>query len=282
MAETLAPAPHLIAANVAAALAEDIATGDITAALIDAQSQLRTRVITRQAGRICGIPWFDETLRQVNPEILSQWHVREADDIQADQLLCDISGPARAILSAERTALNFLQLLSGAASQAARFVNTVAHTSVILLDTRKTIPGLRLAQKYAARCGGFQNHRMGLYDQFLIKENHIHAAGSISAAVSQARQQNPARLLQVEVEDLDELKQTVEAGADRALLDNFTLEQLRSAVSQYSQQIGLEASGGVNLDTVADIAATGVHFISVGQITKEVQALDLSMRFISD
>lgn len=276
------PPRHLIAAQVAAALAEDLGDGDVSAALIDADQVLIARLITREAGVLCGQAWVEETLRQVDPNIRCQWQLGEGEQAIADQVLAQFSGPARAILSAERTALNFLQTLSGTATQARRYVDAVAGTGARLLDTRKTLPGLRLAQKYACRCGGFENHRMGLYDQFLIKENHIHAAGSITQAVALANLNHPHLLVEVEVETMEELAEAVRAGAQRVMLDNFDLAQTRAAVASYGAQIQLEASGNIRLENIREVAESGVHYISIGAITKHVQALDLSLRYLAD
>ncbi len=273
-------APDSVPSDVARALAEDVADGDRTAGLIPAQTQLETRVISREHAVLSGRPWFDETFRQLNPGIQISWRASDGDDIKPGMEICRLRGQARSILSGERTALNFLQTLSGTANRAKHFVDAVEGTGAIILDTRKTIPGLRLAQKYAVRCGGASNHRIGLFDAILIKENHISAAGSISAAVNHARRDHPELLLEVEVENLDQLAEAVTAGAQRALLDNFELETLREAVRHYKGKIQLEASGGIKLDTVRGVAETGVDFISTGDITKSVRATDFSMRFI--
>lgn len=275
----IAPSAHLIAAQVAAALAEDIGTGDISAQLIAIETKMQARLITREAGILCGTAWFDETLRQVDSSITVRWHASDGDAVEPDQTLCELQGPARGVLTAERTAMNFLQTLSGTATTAHRYSQLLAGTSTRLLDTRKTLPGLRLAQKYATRCGGVENHRLGLYDQFLIKENHIHAAGSISQAVQQARELHPQVLLEVEVENLQQLGEACAAGADRAMLDNFTLAMLKEAVEQYGAQVQLEASGNVTIGDLSMVAATGVHYVSIGAITKHVRALDLSLRY---
>lgn len=272
------PAPHLIAAQVALALAEDIGTGDVSAELIDAETRINARLITREAGVLCGSTWFEETFRQVDPRNQIQWLQHDGDLLEADQTICTISGYARGILTAERCAMNFLQTLSGTASAAYRYQQAIANTKLTLLDTRKTLPGLRLAQKYATRCGGFQNHRIGLYDQYLIKENHIHAAGSITQAVEQAQQQHPL-LIQVEVENLQELEEACNAGAQRVMLDNFSLDEMKTAVVEWGHQIELEASGNITLEDLAAVASTGVHFVSIGAVTKHLQALDLSLRY---
>ena len=272
-----------IAAQVRQALAEDVGSGDLTAQLIDPQKQALATVITRESGVLCGTAWFDEVFHQLDPKIRVQWQARDADRVTPNQILCSLDGPARSLLTGERSALNFLQLLSGTATQARRYADAVAGTRCRILDTRKTLPGLRLAQKYAVLCGGATNHRIGLYDAFLIKENHIAAAGSLTAAVQAARAINSQVLLEVEVETLEQLHEAIAAQADRILIDNFSLADMRAAVAILRQQpqsnITLEASGNVGLDRLAEIAATGVDFISVGSLTKHVQALDLSMRF---
>ncbi len=262
----------------ARALQEDVATGDITARLIAENAQASARIITREDGVLCGKAFVNETFRQVDSSCQLTWQASDGDAIAADSLLCRITGPARALLTAERTALNFLQLLSGTASTAAHFAARVAHTRVTLLDTRKTIPGLRLAQKYAVTCGGCDNHRIGLFDAFLIKENHIAAAGGISAAVLAARQIAPDKPVEVEVENADELKQALDAGADRIMLDNFSVPDLKAAVAYTNGRAQLEASGNVTDETLVSIAETGVDLISIGALTKHVTALDLSMR----
>jgi nicotinate-nucleotide pyrophosphorylase (carboxylating) len=262
----------------ARALQEDVATGDITARLIAENAQASARIITREDGVLCGMAFVDETFRQVDSKCRLTWQASDGDAIAADSLLCRITGPARALLTAERTALNFLQLLSGTASTAAHYAARVAHTRVTLLDTRKTIPGLRLAQKYAVTCGGCDNHRIGLFDAFLIKENHIAAAGGISAAVLAARQIAPDKPVEVEVENADELNQALDAGADRIMLDNFSVPDLKAAVAYTNGRAQLEASGNVTDETLVSIAETGVDLISIGALTKHVTALDLSMR----
>jgi len=262
----------------ARALQEDVATGDITARLIEENAQASARIITREDGVLCGKAFVNETFQQVDSSCQLTWQASDGDAIAADSLLCRITGPARALLTAERTALNFLQLLSGTASTAAHYAARVAHTRVTLLDTRKTIPGLRLAQKYAVTCGGCDNHRIGLFDAFLIKENHIAAAGGISAAVLAARQIAPDKPVEVEVENADELQQALDAGADRIMLDNFSVPDLKAAVAYTNGRAQLEASGNVTDETLVSIAETGVDLISIGALTKHVMALDLSMR----
>lgn len=270
----------MVARQVAAALEEDLGDGDRTARLIDARRRLKTRVICREKAVLCGQAWFDETFRQLDPAIDIEWSASDGDRLSDAQEVCRIDGLARAILSGERTALNFLQTLSGTATRTAQYVSAAKGTRATILDTRKTIPGLRAAQKYAVCCGGGANHRMGLFDAILIKENHIAAAGSITAAVETARQDSPDLLLEVEVESLVQLEEACLAGAQRALLDNFTLDDLRAAVAACSARIELEASGGISLDSVREVAETGVDYISTGDLTKNVRAVDYSMRFI--
>ena len=270
--------PHYIAKLVAQALAEDIESGDITAELIGANVQTSGRIVTREDGILCGTAFALEAFQQIDPSCHVEWAAQDGDVLTASNTLCTLSGPARALLTAERTALNFLQLLSGTATTASHYAARVAHTKVKLLDTRKTVPGLRLAQKYAVTCGGCFNHRIGLFDAFLIKENHISAAGGIAEAVAAARSVAPGKPLEVEVENEAELEQALTAGADRIMLDNFTLEGLRSAVAHAAGRVELEASGNVTDETLVAIAETGVDFISIGALTKHVRALDLSMR----
>ena len=279
----LEPQPAMITAEyiakvVTQALAEDIASGDITAELIGADVQASGRIVTREDGILCGTAFALEAFQQIDPSCDVEWAAQDGDAIAAGSLVCTLSGPARALLTGERTALNFLQLLSGTASTAGQYAARVAHTGVKLLDTRKTVPGLRLAQKYAVTCGGCYNHRIGLFDAFLIKENHISAAGSIAEAVAAARDVAPDKPVEVEVENEAELEQALTAGAARIMLDNFTLEALRDAVSQTAGTAELEASGNVTDETLVAIAETGVDFISIGALTKHVRALDLSMR----
>lgn len=280
MAGVALPPHEVVAEDVERALREDMGDGDRTSSLIPADTELETRVISREAAVLCGSPWFQETFRQLDPAVRLNWQAGDGDLIQRNQEVCRLHGPARATLSGERTALNFLQTLSGTATQARRYVEAVAGTGAIILDTRKTLPGLRLAQKYAVRCGGARNHRIGLFDAILVKENHISAAGSITAAVQQALQLYPDLLLEVEVENLQQLDEALRAGAQRALLDNFGLDGLKSAVEQYKGRIELEASGGIDLQSVRAVAETGVDFISTGAITKSLQATDFSMRFL--
>jgi nicotinate-nucleotide pyrophosphorylase (carboxylating) len=272
------PNATAVTANVRAALAEDIGAGDITASLIDAATRANATVITREAGIVCGRPWVDEVFAQLDPEVEIKWRTEDGQRVQAGDTLFTLRGSARSLLTGERCALNFLQLLSGTATTCRRYADRVADTGVRLLDTRKTVPGLRLAQKYAVTCGGCHNHRIGLFDAFLIKENHILACGGIAGAVSAAQRAAPGKPVEVEVETLDELQQAMDAGADRALLDNFSLEQLREAVALAAQRLELEASGNVTEATLHPIASTGVDFISIGALTKDCEALDLSMR----
>jgi nicotinate-nucleotide pyrophosphorylase (carboxylating) len=277
------PTPQDLGEQVERALEEDVGRGDLTAALVPARRTGRATVITREAAVICGQPWFDEVFRKIDASVHVGWQVPEGASVDAEQLLCRLDGPARALLTGERTALNFLQTLSGTATVTRRYVDRIAGLPCRILDTRKTLPGLRRAQKYAVRCGGGQNHRMGLFDGILVKENHIMAAGSIAAAVTAARAAGTRIPVEVEVESLDELRQALDAGADMALLDEFSLADLRAAVEMNRRHargpIKLEASGNVTLETIRAIAETGVDFISVGSLTKHLRAVDLSMRF---
>jgi nicotinate-nucleotide pyrophosphorylase (carboxylating) len=280
MARTLEVPPD-VAAQVAAALREDVGGGDVTASLVPATQLVRGEVVSREDAVICGAPWVVETFRQLAPEISLEWAVRDGESVSAGATVFRLQGLARPVLTGERTALNFLQLLSGTATTTRQFVDAIAGTHSQILDTRKSLPGLRTAQKYAVRCGGARNHRMGLYDMVLIKENHIAAAGSLTAAISAARRLAPQVQLEAEVENLAELEQALAAGPDIILLDDFTLEDLRSAVQRVratGSPVKLEASGSVNLQTVRSIAETGVDYISVGSLTKHVRAIDLSMR----
>ncbi len=266
--------------QVRAALAEDIGTGDITAQLIPANQRGKARIITREPAVICGRPWVDEVIRQVDSKIRIEWDVVEGESVDSDRTLFTLLGPARSLLSAERAALNFLQLLSGTATTCRRYADLVADTDVRLLDTRKTIPGLRTAQKYAVTIGGCHNHRIGLYDAFLIKENHIAACGGIAAAVKQARSQSPAKPVEVEVESFDELNAALTAKCEIIMLDDFTLDDMAKAVILTANRAKLEASGGVNDENLRAIAKTGVDFISIGGLTKHCRSIDLSMRFV--
>lgn len=263
----------------AAAISEDLGAGDITANLIEPTAQSQATIICRQAAVIAGTDWCAEVFRQIDPDINLQWHVEDGQNIAADTCLCELSGTARSLLSGERAALNILQTLSATATLTHQYVNAVAHTNCQILDTRKTIPGLRIAQKYAVSCGGGTNHRIGLYDMILIKENHIIAAGSIANAINQAKALNANVKIEVEVETLDELKQAIDTGADIVLLDNMNEAMLREAVTLNQQRVKLEASGGISIENIGKIAETGVDYISVGLITKNIDAIDLSMRF---
>ena len=269
-----------LAANVASALVEDIGNGDISAALIPHDKQAVARIITREDMVMAGMPWVEATFLSVDRELELQWQVKEGQVVPAGTELLRISGRARSLLTAERPALNFLQTLSATATHTHALVQMLAGTKARLLDTRKTLPGLRIAQKYAVRVGGGMNHRLGLYDAFLIKENHIMAAGSIEGAISAARAHASDRLVEVEVENLDELALAIAAKADRIMLDNFSLQDMRTAVELADGGIPLEASGNVNHETIRDIAETGVDYISLGTITKDIRAIDLSMRLI--
>ncbi|WP_288074497.1 carboxylating nicotinate-nucleotide diphosphorylase [Marinobacter sp.] len=264
--------------TVAQSLREDIGDGDITAMLIPQARISRGHVITRDAATIAGRAWVEEVFRQVDPGVTLNWQVQDGDEASPGQSLFSMEGPARSLLTAERSALNWLQLLSGVATTCAGHARRVAHTGVQLLDTRKTLPGLRLAQKYAVTCGGCHNHRIGLWDAFLIKENHIAACGSIADAVREARRLAPGRPVEVETENLEELDQALAAGADIIMLDEFSLEDMRQAVIHTAGAAKLEASGGVNSGTLVPIAETGVDYISIGALTKDVRAVDLSMR----
>jgi nicotinate-nucleotide pyrophosphorylase (carboxylating) len=279
--------PHSeLSRDVKRALAEDVGSGDRTAALIAEDRHGRATVITREAAVLCGRPWFDEVFHQLDPGIVVTWQADEGGSLEPGQLICGLEGHARALLTGERTALNFLQTLSGTATVTRQYVAAIAGLPCQILDTRKTIPGLRRAQKYAVRCGGGRNHRLGLFDGILVKENHIVAAGSILAAVHAAKRQRTRIPIEVEVESLDELRQALDAGADMALLDEFSLDDLRTAVelsrAHDNGPIKLEASGGVSLESLRAIAGTGVDFISVGALTKNLRAVDLSMRFQFD
>jgi len=265
--------------TVALALAEDVGAGDLTAALIPEDARAEATVISRETAVLCGAAWFDAVFRQLDPRVAIDWRAADGDRIEPNQVLCTLRGPARALLTGERTALNFLQMLSGTATLARRFADTVAGTGATILDTRKTLPGLRLAQKYAVRCGGCQNHRIGLFDAVLIKENHIMAAGSITNAIAAARRLHPGVTVEVEVENLAELEEALAAGPDIVMLDNFDLATMAEAVRIAGGRVKLEASGNVSFDTVRQIAETGVDYISIGGLTKDVRAVDLSMRF---
>lgn len=281
---TTRPLPSDIPAVVAAALAEDVGSGDLTADLIDPNKLGRAQVVAREAATLCGCAWFDETFRQIDRRIRVSWHAHDADAIDEGLVVCDLSGPARGLLTGERTALNFLQTLSATATATHALARLLEGTATRVLDTRKTLPGLRLAQKYAVRCGGGTNHRLGLYDAILIKENHIAAAGGIRKAVEAARKRSPRVPLEVEVENLAELGEALGTDADRIMLDDFAIADVKRAIELRNAQAGrrkeLEVSGGVSADGLAAIAATGVDYVSVGALTKHVRAIDFSMRFV--
>ncbi|PBP81283.1 nicotinate-nucleotide diphosphorylase (carboxylating) [Pseudomonas syringae] len=267
-----------IEANVRRALLEDVGSGDITAQLIPAERLAKATIISRDAAVIAGTAWVDAVFRQLDPRVAVHWQVTDGDRVSPNQALFHLEGPARSLLTGERSALNFLQMLSGVATRAQYFADMVAGTQVKLLDTRKTLPGLRMAQKYAVTCGGCHNHRIGLYDAFLIKENHIAACGGIAQAVEAAHGIAPGKPVEVEVESLGELKQALDAGADIIMLDELSLDDMREAVRLTAGRASLEASGGINDDTLRVIAETGVDYISIGAMTKDVKAVDLSMR----
>jgi nicotinate-nucleotide pyrophosphorylase (carboxylating) len=271
---------HQIQATVRRTLAEDVGSGDVTAALIPADARGSARVISREAAVLCGCAWFDAVFAELDERIQVHWNLHEGERVEADQMLCTLRGPARALLTGERAALNLLQTLSGTATRAAQFAAAVEGLTVRVLDTRKTLPGLRYEQKYAVRIGGCHNHRIGLYDGILIKENHIAASGSITAAVAAAHALNTHLPVEIEVENLDQAREALAADADILLLDNFTLELLREAVALNASRAKLEASGGVTLENIRRIAETGVDYISTGALTKDINAIDLSMRFV--
>ena len=275
--------PHAhILADIERAFAEDLGPGDATAELLPATARAAAELTCRESAVIAGSPWFEACFRQLDPAVEIDWETEDGQSVSPGAVICRLSGNARALVSAERTALNFLQLLSGTATRTAAYVAAIRGTSTRLLDTRKTIPGLRLAQKYAVRCGGGSNQRMGLYDAILVKENHIIAAGGIAAAVRSARQLHPTLMLEVEVENLGELAEALDAGVDRVLLDNFSLASMSEAVRLTAGRVPLEISGNVELETIASFARTGVDFISVGALTKHVRAVDLSLRLRLD
>lgn len=274
--------PADISQTVRIALAEDVGDGDITAMLVAADSQMSATIVSKEAAILCGTPWATEVLRQVAPQVSCQWHYRDGDSISAGEVIASLQGNARQLLTAERSMLNFLQTLSGTATHANSFAKLVPHSTVKLLDTRKTLPGLRMAQKYAVRMGGCFNHRIGLFDAFLIKENHIHACGSIAAAISEARHIAADKPVEIEVESLGEFEQALHHGADIIMLDEFSVEDITQAVAlnaNHSRPCKIEVSGNVNADTLPELAATGVDYISIGALTKHVRAIDLSMRF---
>lgn len=267
-------------ANIRAALEEDIGTGDVTGQLVPESEWVKARVVVREVAVLCGAPWFEGVMAQLDPRIKVTWHYAEGALMDADSVVCSIEAPARVLLTAERTALNFLQLLSGVATATRQYADVVRGTRASILDTRKTLPGLRLAQKYAVRVGGGKNQRLALYDGILIKENHIAAAGGITAAMRAAHALNAGVSIQIEVENLEELEEALAAGATSVLLDNFSLEMMRDAVKRTAGRAILEASGGVNMSTVRAIAETGVDRISIGSLTKDIRATDYSLRII--
>jgi nicotinate-nucleotide pyrophosphorylase (carboxylating) len=275
--ETLQPT---IEANVRLAIEEDVSTGDITAELIPESQQAKAEIISRDQAVIAGSAWVNEVFKQVDPTVEVEWNVADGESVAPNTLLFTLKGSARSLLTGERAALNFLQTLSGTATIAKQYSDKVANTPVKLLDTRKTLPGLRLAQKYAVTCGGCYNHRIGLFDAFLIKENHILAAGGIESAISQAKSNHPGKPVEVEVESFAELNQALEAGADIIMLDNFTPDQMREAVALVNGRAKLEASGNITDDTLVSYAETGVDYISIGALTKHCRAIDLSMRLV--
>jgi len=277
-----APPSEQVHRDVERALAEDIGAGDATASLIDANSTASASVITRNNAVVCGRPWFDACFRVLDARMAIEWLVDDGTAISAGQQLCFLHGNTRALLSGERCALNFLQTLSATATVTAQHVAAIQGTRAVILDTRKTLPGLRVAQKYAVRCGGGANHRVGLFDAILIKENHIAAAGSLGAAVHSARAQHPRLSVEVEVETFDELDQALAAGVDRVMLDDFSIGDMRKAVVHVAGRVPLEASGGVGLDRLRQIAETGVDYISIGALTKHIRAIDLSMRILAN
>jgi nicotinate-nucleotide pyrophosphorylase (carboxylating) len=266
--------------NIRTALAEDIGTGDWTAQLIPESAQVKARVVVREPAVVCGAPWFEAVMHQVDPRISIAWHVAEGDAMAADTEVCSLNGPARALMTGERAALNFLQLLSGVATNTRDYVNLIHGTRASVLDTRKTVPGLRLAQKYAVRVGGGKNQRLALYDGILIKENHIAAAGSIASAMVSANALHSGVGIQIEVENIDELLQALDAGAVSILLDNFSIAMLQDAVKLTAGRAVLEASGGIDRATIRAIAETGVDRISIGSLTKDIKATDYSLRVV--
>ncbi len=270
---------QLIEDMVRAALEEDIGSGDVTAELIPVNEISSAIILSREPAVVCGCRFLDEVFRQLDHRVKIDWQVTDADAVEKNTVLCNLNGNSRSLLTGERTALNFLQTLSGTATLTNRYVNAIGDLPTKLLDTRKTVPGFRLAQKYAVSCGGGHNHRVGLYDAFLIKENHIHAAGSMEKAVAAARQLAPDLMLEVEVETLSQLAEAVDCGVKRILLDNFNLQELKKAVGMAGHAADLEASGNITLENIGSVAATGVDFISTGSVTKHVTAIDLSMRF---
>lgn len=283
IAATLAPPPaDLVATDVARALAEDVGSGDISADLLPAGRRVRAAIRSREVAVLSGTPWAEACFRALDPDVRIEWSVRDGEALRADGVFCSLVGDARALVTGERSAINFLQLLSATATVTAAFVERVQGTCARILDTRKTLPGLRIAQKYAVRCGGGMNHRIGLFDAVMLKENHIVAAGSIAKAAAAARALHPSAPLICEVETIDELTQAIDAGVDRVLIDDFSLDDMRRAVEIAKGRMPLEVSGGVSLDRVREIALTGVDYISVGSLTKHVRAVDLSMRVLGE
>ncbi|MGB5328989.1 MAG: carboxylating nicotinate-nucleotide diphosphorylase [Gammaproteobacteria bacterium] len=270
---------QLIINQAANALDEDVGSGDISAELIDAGVWLETELLVREDAVLCGCQWFDEVFRQCDEKITTGWHASDGERITANSVICEVSGPARGLLTAERSALNFLQTLSGTATLTRTYSDQIKHTRCKILDTRKTIPQLRVAQKYAVLCGGGSNHRIGLFDAFLIKENHLAASGGIANAVARAREMHPDKFLEVEVENLEQLQQAIDAGVERALLDNFSLADMKRAVELNQRRIELEASGNIEEDKMLQIAESGVDFISIGALTKNLRAIDFSLRY---
>lgn len=281
-AHVVSPDSHCVLRDVERALAEDIGSGDVTADLLPVAARAQARVITREAAVLAGRPWFDACFRALDATVEIAWNVDDGAHIAANDTLCTLHGLARALVGGERCALNFLQTLSATATVTARHVEALRGTRTIILDTRKTLPGLRLAQKYAVRCGGGSNHRIGLFDAILIKENHIAAAGSLAAAVHAARARHPQVMLEVEVENFAELHDALALGVDRIMLDEFSLDDVRRAVSEVAGRVPLEVSGGIGLDDLRALAATGVDYVSIGALTKHVRAIDLSMRIVVD
>lgn len=265
--------------SVSIALSEDVGTGDVTGLLIPEDEVSMATIITRDNATICGIDWVEEVFAQLSHDIHIEWEVEDGDEVEAGQTLCSLSGNSRALLTGERSALNFLQTLSATATISHQYANEVKGTDCKVLDTRKTIPGMRMAQKYAVSCGGCHNHRIGLFDAILIKENHIEAAGSIASAVDEARFNSPNLTIEVEVENMDELQQALDAGVNRIMLDNFTPDQIKKAIEVTDKRAELEASGGITLKNIREYAETGVDYISIGALTKDINSIDLSMRF---
>ncbi len=270
---------QLIINQAANALDEDVGSGDISAALIDSGRWLETELLVREDAVLCGCQWFEEVFRQCDERITIQWRANDGENIEANTVVCEVAGPARGLLSAERSALNFLQTLSGTATLTRSYADQIRHTGCRILDTRKTIPQLRVAQKYAVLCGGGSNHRIGLFDAYLIKENHLAATGGIGDTVARARELHADKLIEVEVETLQQLQQAIVAGVDRALLDNFSIADMKRAVELNQRRIELEASGNIEQDRLVEIAATGVDFISIGALTKNLRAIDFSLRY---